>query len=300
MTDLSFPLFTRAERAGVLDGESAVIVATYESFAGLMHEGSLNPGVAIADEVHLLAEQTRGATVEGLLARLSGGRCESLIALSAAVDNGSELAEWLGARAIIGGRSDRPVELKLELDFAHDLDAGLHEYLQCCRDGEQVLVFCSSRAGAERAARLLSEQLAGCLPADAESQLQRVADELHADDPDLDERALKLLPSGVVHHHAGLAKALRRQIEHTCRERWLRVIACAPTLAAGLSLPADIVIVRDIFRSQVLRGRTRQLPLPRAAGGDLRRSRRRGAQHAASQLRRDPALRALRDRGARR
>lgn len=239
-----------------------VIVATYESFAGLMRGGSFKPGVVVADEVHLLADQTRGATVEGLLARLTGGRCGSLLALSAVVDNDSELADWLGVQAILGDRGDRPVELALALELADELDSAVEEHLECCRDGEQALVFCASRAGAERAARLLSERLAGCLPADVQAQLQRLSDELHADDPDLDERALKLFPTGVIYHHAGLAKPLRRQIEHAYRERWLRAIACTPTLAAGVNLPAGVVVVRDISRSQTVRGRRHQRPLP--------------------------------------
>jgi len=43
---------------------------------------------------------------------------------------------------------------------------------------------------------------------------------------------------GVAFHHAGLKGEHRHIVEDAFRKNAIRVIACTPTLAAGLNLPA--------------------------------------------------------------
>lgn len=159
-TSARIRVVTGDHRDPVRPDEADLVIATYESFARLLRSTSFQPGVVVADEVHLLADQERGPLVEGLLAGLlSSGRCQSLCALSATVANAAQLADWLGVPLIEGTASDRPVPLEVSHQLADDLDEELVELLAPCRDGEQALVFCSSRSGAEKAARLLAERL---------------------------------------------------------------------------------------------------------------------------------------------
>jgi helicase len=121
----------------------------------------LAPGTVIADEIHLIADDHRGPVVEGLLSRLlASGRIASLCGLSAVVENGKDLADWLGIDFLEGTPEDRPVVLELRHRLVQDLDKGLKGELRpCfdpCLDDEQGLVFCSSRRGAEKTARCLS------------------------------------------------------------------------------------------------------------------------------------------------
>jgi hypothetical protein len=65
---------------------------------------------------------------------------------------------------------------------------------------------------------------------------------------------MELLAGGVAFHHAGLSRESRRAVEAAFRLKHLKVIACTPTLAAGVNLPARLVVVRDVFRTELVRG----------------------------------------------
>lgn len=253
---------TGDHRDPIRPDEADVVVATYESFAGLMHRGGFRPGVVVADEVHLIADDDRGPLLEGLFSRLlAGRRPPAICGLSAVVDNAGELAAWLGVPLVQGSAEDRPVPLNPKCLVVDDLDSGLREALKPCRDGEQGLVFCSSRAGAERAARELAPFVEPGLSSRERRELIRLAGQALERDPDAED-VMELLPKGVAYHHAGLPRPIREVVETAFRERFLRVITCTPTLAAGVNLPAGIVVVRDVFRPDVVRGVHRYVILP--------------------------------------
>jgi len=257
-TDARVRISTGDHRDPVRPDDADLIVATYESFAALLHAGPFEVGTVVADEVHLVGDETRGPAVEGLFARLlASGRARSLIALSAVIENDGELARWLGVPLVKGTTEDRPVPLKLRWELADDLDEVLREVLGPTLDGEQALVFCSSRTRAEAVARRLAEDLR----ADARGQTETLAERILDEDPDAAGVA-ELLPSGVAFHHAGLSRPVRRALEGAFRDRILRILACTPTLAAGVNLPAGIVVVRDVRRYEIVRGRGRSVVLP--------------------------------------
>lgn len=240
-------LLTGDHRDPLRPGQADLVVATYESFAALMRSHPLATGLVVADEVHLVADPERGPVVEGLLAQLRG-RARGLLALSAVVDNGEELAGWLNVPLLRGTAEDRAVGLILRHAFADDLDAVLVETLR--RFEDQALVFCSSRAGAERVAKLI----AGALDLPSPGLPEPPEDE---DDP-----VFGLLQKAVAYHHAGLSRPVREHVESLFRRKQLRVITCTPTLAAGVNLPAGVTIVRDVFRREQIRGRYRPVLLP--------------------------------------
>lgn len=261
-TDARVRIATGDHRDPIRPDEADLVVATYESFAGLIRRAEFRPGVVVADEVHLVADDDRGPVVEGLFARLlASARARAICALSAVVENGQELADWLGIPLVEGTVTDRPVPLFLESQVADDLDWTLKRVVEPCRRGEQALVFCSSKAGAEKAARLLSEVLDGCVSGVDQESLKRVG-ELIQDEGPAAAALATLLPAGVAFHHAGLTKIVRRHVEQAYRDRRIRIITATPTLAAGVNLPAGIAVVRDIFRSDVVRGVYRPVLLP--------------------------------------
>ncbi|MQA85102.1 MAG: DEAD/DEAH box helicase [Streptosporangiales bacterium] len=235
--------------------ETDVLVGTYESFSGLLRSDVFRPGYVVADEIHLIADETRGAFAEGLLARLlAPGRAAGLCALSAVVENGRELAEWLGVRLVEGTAADREIHVDTNVVFTGDIDRDLAEEIRCCFHGDQALVFCASRAGAERAARDLAPLIAPHVPSEEIAELNTLAEAVLADDPDA-ERLAELLPRAVAYHHAGLPRTVRERVEDAYRRGLVRLIACTPTLAAGVNLPAHVAIVRDVFRTEFVRGR---------------------------------------------
>ncbi|MBS7627360.1 ATP-dependent DNA helicase, partial [Candidatus Bathyarchaeota archaeon] len=56
-------------------------------------------------------------------------------------------------------------------------------------------------------------------------------------------------------HHAGLTGIHREAIEDAFRERLLKVVCATPTLAAGVNLPARVVILNSYQRYEVGYGR---------------------------------------------
>lgn len=242
--------------------EADLVVATYESFGGLLRSEAFRPGVVVADEVHLVADETRGPFVEGLFARLlAAGQLRRLCALSAVVENGPELASWLGVPLVTGTASDRAVPLTVECRVTDDVDATLLDVLAPCLDGEQALVFCRSKGAAEGEAKRLAGVIGPSVPPDARGRLDELALRIWDEDPDAED-VVDLLPDGVAYHHAGLPRPLRREIERAFRDQLLRVIACTPTLAAGVNLPANLAVVRDVFRTENARGRWQPVLLP--------------------------------------
>lgn len=255
-------IVTGDHRDPVRADQADVIVATYESFLGLLHRGGIRPGIVVADEVHLIADDDRGPVLERLFTRLlARRRAVTLCGRSAVIENAEALADWLGVPLIRGGVEDRPVPLSLAYRIVDDLKAGLEQALEPCRAGEQALVFCGSRTAAERTARELAPLLEGSVPREARRELIHLAGVVLDRDPDAEE-VVELLPRGVAYHHAGLPRPIRLMIEDAFRRHWLRVIAATPTLAAGVNLPAGVVVVRDIFRPDVIRGVYRPVLLP--------------------------------------
>jgi len=242
--------------------ETDILIATYERFATLLRTPELSLGRVVIDEVHLIADQTRGAVVEGLIARMkSHKRPRSLCALSAVIAEPQPLADWLGVPLILGDASDRTVKVEFCCELSDDVDSGLAAELESVLEkGEQAIIFCRSKAVAQREARDLKGLVAKSLSQADREALQHLAYADAQDDEEAKEH-LELLAGGVAYHHAGLPKDSRQAVEEAFRDRHLKVIACTPTLAAGVNLPARLVVVRDVFRSETVRGRHMQVLL---------------------------------------
>src|SRR5690606_28494597 len=101
-----------------------------------------------------------------------------------------------GVPLLEGSVEDRPVELALKHRLAEDLDTALAQVLEPCADGEQALVFCSSRAAAEKVAHTLAPMIEGCLPQLDREHLARLADRIRENDPAAED-VVELLPKGV-------------------------------------------------------------------------------------------------------
>lgn len=243
--------------------ETDILVATYERFAGLLESQSFPLGAVVADEFHLLDDATRGPVVEGLVARMMAtDRHQSFLGLSAVIDEPASLAEWLGVALIEGGGGDRAVRLDRRCEVVRDRDSTLaREATGAVDAGDQVLVFCSSRSAAEKVAQEIASRLGEGVTGARSGGRSR--DEMRTDlraDAGMD-KLVNAVARGVGYHHAGLSRRARQVVEGGFRDGALRVIAATPTLAAGVNLPAELVIVRDIFRHTILRGRDRRVVL---------------------------------------
>ncbi|MBC7076775.1 MAG: hypothetical protein H5T92_00460 [Synergistales bacterium] len=242
--------------------DTAILVATFERFSALLASPDLRLGRVVIDEVHLLADESRGPTLETLLVRLkTWKRPTSICALSAVISNPEHLAAWLGVPLVLGSPADRTVRVEFRCELAKDpakrLESELEEVLA---HGEQAIIFCRSKADSQKVATDLRPLVSRHLAAADMSALREAAARAAADDEEAED-LLELLAGGVAYHHAGLSRDARACVEEAFRNRHLKVISCTPTLAAGVNLPARLVVVKDIYRMEFIRGRPRRVVL---------------------------------------
>jgi len=132
---------------------------------------------------------------------------------------------------------------------------------ETARAGFGVLVFSSSRAGAESDALLISRVLPAFSEASPTIQEKRLdlLNELRSIPTGLDANLEKTIPSGVAFHHAGLTTEERELVANAYDAGILKVCVATCSLAAGINLPARRVILhnarmgRDLVGPSMLR-----------------------------------------------
>ena len=236
-------------------GEKDVVILTSEKLDSLIrHKASWLSEISlvIADETHLLTDITRGPTLEIVLTLLKENLSPQILALSATISNCDELAEWLNAELVLSDY--RPVPLKKGIFFDKKLifedetkEVECFDLISIVKKvvekGKQVLIFLSTRRNAES----LAEKLSSELPLTDGNIAKKILTTFETPT----KQCIKLascLRHGVAFHHAGLINKQRTEIEKSFRENKIKVICATTTLAAGLNLPAFLVIIRDVKR----------------------------------------------------
>jgi replicative superfamily II helicase len=259
----------------VLRGQFDLGLFTYEKFSGLAlaHPHLLQMlSVIVVDEVQTIVDPGRGRDLELLLTLMKSRKDEGvepqLVTLSAVLGDLNGLDTWLEADLL---RSDvRPVDLDegvLTQDGTYRyLDANRAEQTlqlmppaygdprartllvplvdQLVAEGQQVIVVRGIRGEARGAAEYLANTLS-LSPAD------RVLDALPIGDPTQSSTALRrCLARGVAFHISDLGAEERRLIEEEFRrpQSQIRVVVATTTLAQGVNLPAETVIMPELSR----------------------------------------------------
>jgi len=250
-----------------------VAVVVYEKLASLLvsSPGYLDGvGLVALDELQTIADSSRGWHVEWVLRclrRRPKPEGPQVIGLSASLEQADDLARRLDLPALVDHR--RPVPLRRGVLFGGTLhyrdDAGLwaretvvHEVpgdwdwldaddrrreemraavLALAQDGERVLCFVPSKAECHRLALSLAEALDDHPAENALSRLARLPQTVAG------ERLAELLPRGVAFHHGDLCTELRALVEDAAHAGELRALCATSTLAMGVNVPADTVLV---------------------------------------------------------
>jgi helicase len=256
-----------------------VIVVTSEKMDSLLRHKApwiSEIGLAVADEIHLINDDDRGATLEVVLTKLLRQNI-GIIGLSATIPNGEEVARWLNAKLIT--HDYRPVPLSLGICAGSKLylkgaggkqgeklgEKPVEELVERCISskpatwgaagkensrGGQALVFVSTRRGAESYAKAIARITSKFLGEEERTRLNDISRKVLGPSPTSQCRDLAhCISLGVAFHHAGVKNEQRKLIEQAFKkEHLLKAIACTTTLAMGVDYPASWVIVRDAKR----------------------------------------------------
>lgn len=245
-------------------GTNDVVVSTYEKADSLVRHRARwlsSVGLIVVDEAHMIGDRDRGPTLEMTIAKLMASlENPQILCLSATVRNIDDIAEWLEAVPV---KSDfRPVPLKEGVlyggrvvfrdDETWSLRASGDPLValigECLNDGGQVLVFALTRRKAESYAEKIALALKNLdtLSGARRELLERYSRlMMEESDSPFSERLSRLALSGVGFHHAGLGYVHRRLIEEGFREGAILTLCATPTLAAGVNLPARMVIIPE-------------------------------------------------------
>ncbi|MCX5233834.1 DEAD/DEAH box helicase [Streptomyces prunicolor] len=264
----------RDQQADLLGGRFELAVLTYEKFIGLVPKRPdlLGAGVLVVDEIQSLMLPERGPLLETLLTWLRVrdrfADTPQIVGLSAVLGKPNELARWLRANLVTTTHRDVPLlegvvgpngrcrfrdqegnessEQLLEpanaTESARDDALVMRLVSKLVAAEQQVIVFRAKRIQARMLARNLARTLG--LPS-AETTLEalpggdggRTTDELRV-----------CLKGGVAFHIADLTSKERRVLELSFRscESEVRVLVATTTLAQGINLPADTVVVCEL------------------------------------------------------
>ena len=221
--------------------------------------------VLVIDEIHLIHDPSRGPTLEVIISHFKSLNPKTqIIALSATIKNATELSIWLDAKLI---QSDwRPVPLKegvyLREEIKYDdgkivniegsekkaLDKLVEDSI---KKGGQVLVFVNTRRSTVSVANNLAPVIEDNLTKKDKGNLNKLLKTVKKDLPEftsVDQKLFHCLEKGVAFHNAGLSSVQRRTVEKSFKDRIIKCIVATPTLAAGVNIPAQRVIIRDLWR----------------------------------------------------
>lgn len=218
----------------------------------------------ILDEVHLLHED-RGSVIESLVARTlrqveSSQTMIRILGLSATLPNFVDVADFLGVNRQVGmfyfDQSFRPKALEQHLlgcrgkagskQCRENTDKVAYEKAaEMIKQGNQVMVFVHSRKDTVKTARTFIKM----------ARENYESEYFTSDDPSVsifqrelskhkDKDLKELFQSGFGSHHAGMSRSDRNITEKMFKSGAIKVLVCTATLAWGVNLPADCVIIK--------------------------------------------------------
>ncbi|MCS7094034.1 MAG: DEAD/DEAH box helicase [Candidatus Aenigmarchaeota archaeon] len=244
-----------------------IIITTNEKLDSLIRHGAewiSEVGLFIVDEIHLLNDLERGATLEVVIVKMKNiVKNLKILGLSATIKNRKELSEWLECELL---ESDfRPITLyqgvayDSKIKFHNKADIKLEDGLNLeeaivndtLNRKKQILIFCSTRKNTEALAERLSKFVRTKISKNELEILEKISDEVE-NSLEVPTKQCKKLSScikcGVGFHHSGLTGKQRRLVEENFKKGIIKVLTATTSLAYGVNLPAFRVLIKDIKR----------------------------------------------------
>ncbi|XP_058523049.1 helicase POLQ-like isoform X2 [Ochotona princeps] len=266
-----FPPIKRREKKSLY---VATIEKAHSLVNSLIETGRISSlGLVVVDELHMIGEGSRGATLEMTLAKiLYTSKTTQIIGMSATLNNVEDLQEFLQAEYYTN--QFRPVELKEYLklnDSIYEVDSKAEKGMTFSRllnykysdtlkkmDPDHLvalvtevipkyscLVFCPTKKNCENVAEMICKFLSKEYLKHKEKEKEDVIENLkNMSSGKLCPVLKRTVPFGVAYHHSGLTSEERRLLEEAYSSGVLCLFTCTSTLAAGVNLPARRVILR--------------------------------------------------------
>ncbi|XP_074444897.1 helicase POLQ-like isoform X1 [Larus michahellis] len=258
--------------------KKSLYIATIEKGHGLVNslietERIDDLGLVVVDELHMLGEGSRGATLEITLAKiLHTSKNTQIIGMSATLNNVGDLQKFLQAEYYTN--NFRPVELKEYVkirDTIYAVDSKTENGFTFSRllnfkyssnlekaDPDHIialvtevipkyscLIFCPTKKNCENVASMVCKYLKKEFKAHREKEKQDLIKNLkNIGNGSVCPVLMQTIPFGIAYHHSGLTNDERKSIEEAYSTGVLCLLACTATLAAGVNLPARRVILR--------------------------------------------------------
>lgn len=255
--------------------KNSIYIATIEKGLALVRSlielNRLNElGLIVVDELHLIGEAGRGATLETLLSTvLFANQGIQIVGMSATIGNLSDITGYLNAK--LYQRDFRPVDLteyvKLgnmlyRIDWSNGLEIIpdrelFYEYSPAALSldpellgglvsevvpGGCCLLFCATRRTANNLAHMLATMQRREMLEHRSVERRSLAMALQQEGSS--KGLLRAVVAGIGYHHAGLSTDERKLLEDAYKSGVISVLCCTSTLAVGVNLPAKRVLVR--------------------------------------------------------
>ncbi|MFN3654438.1 MAG: helicase-related protein [Candidatus Nitrosotenuis sp.] len=125
--------------------------------------------------------------------------------------------------------------------------------LETIKNGGQSLVFAETRMRSASLAAKGAEAVAKLLSRSEKKDLEDISAKILDvnEHTEMVKMLASLIKKGVGFHHAGLNQNCRETIEAEFRSGKIKLLASTPTLAAGVNLPAQRVVISNIARYDV-------------------------------------------------
>ena len=261
-------------------GKSNILIMTNEKMDSIIRYGAEwidDIGLVIADEVHLIGDESRGPTLEMILTQLKLLEPRpQIVGLSATITNSDELASWLDCKLV---KNDwRPVPLSEGVCYSGVVTMGggktfkveqsirgtpIDLGVQSVQDGGQSLVFAETRTRSKSLATKAADAVSKILKAEDTKDLEKASRKILSENEhtELVETLASLVKKGVAFHHAGLNQNCRTAIETEFRKGTIKLLSSTPTLAAGVNLPARRVVISNVNRYNAKIGANRPISI---------------------------------------
>jgi replicative superfamily II helicase len=260
----------------------SIAIATYEKAHALINNAQRKKcldkiALVIIDEIHMIGDDSRGANVEALVAKLKLQAKPQILGLSATISqaDAAVIGTWLGG--FVFQRNERPspitqfvltpdgrltrladgrsaetvVRFESILEDRTRLLPAIASSFQQSENGS-VLLFVNTRRDTRRIAKLIALHLQTAPPSPAlvSARTDLVA-AIAATRMVADDLMSTCLMCGVAFHHAGLLLEERKLIERGLRHGTISVVVATTTLSAGINIVSvSTVIIENVYRTE--------------------------------------------------